>query len=454
MSFVRRYDEALKRVPEQFTRYVDLNLKLVDAVDKLFAIQLQGARGVYRGNIESFRAAHSDYTTSPFTVLEIDSGKPKEIPYSMAYQDELGPIIKLIDQIVDEIDSLEVDFDKTRWRALYQAVRCGFEEDRWEQAEHAFLDFDLENPFLLSIGPIERYHDKHFGKKRYYSALFAMTNDRFQAYRDCWNALDRCMDSHNVFASISDDPGEVHLFIGDILAEGGEFSKLDTEGWSRPEDPLIAKQCGTVKMMLMNGFQRKLSTLEEYASKSAALFGGGRLLEQLAGDELAETYMMGLMLHEYGHTYTKSAGATSNLGDYYTLFEEARAEANSLYLAKLLEQSGAVPAGTAQRVFMLDLMLFEFKYDRWKRLGCREEYLYSTTLWLQSALRHEIIWKNNEKFTLNQSNLQSELPTLIKEVYQFTHAATFFGHRENAEIERYRNACADLVEELILLWRS
>lgn len=99
--------EIAGQVPAEFSEFVQLNVRLIAEVDKLFYLQLSPELGVYRGDVQQVLACSSDYKTEPYSVLSAGESETREIPYHEAYDSSISEILPLLTElsaIVEKID--------------------------------------------------------------------------------------------------------------------------------------------------------------------------------------------------------------------------------------------------------------------------------------------------------------------------------------------------------------
>ena len=424
-------------------------MQLAGEIATIFTLQISASHGVYRGDYEAFLTANPEYITDEFSVLEVDKTSHKEIPYNIAYQKEFLNAKGITENILARIEDIrDIPWDTIRWKAQYEALIDAFTKNSWLYAEKAFLDYDKNNPFLLSLGPIETYHDKVRGTKRFFSCIFMQKEYEQWQYEKMWAQLQELTRSHTPPIPYQASTRSAHLFVGNVLVGSGEVPKLQAEAWSRPESAVTAKECGSVKMLMLNTFDEKLPRLYEYTKQFLQHCDKAHLFEETLLSRLPELLKLNLILHEFGHTYLKTEFSSERLAEYYSLLEEPRAEINSLYLAKRLEEHGALEEDTTLLLFLSDLFLFSFKYERFIELGMREEYLFSTSYWYFSALNGNLITIDQGSIFFELETLRKELPQLINNIFIFFNTAVAFGHSACDQPAAYREQMEEWTERL------
>lgn len=448
-----RVDENVKNaIPQQFSKFVALNSQLVGKIDDLFNRQISPEDGVYAGLQDTLLVQESAYKTHPYSVLRCVEGNIQEIPYHIFYSDIVEEIVRLLTEL--EVVSSKLNstsFTPSWWLNLYRTLKNSFQTDEWELADHAFLTHPPGDAFLLSAGPIERYHDTVFGTKRYFSAVFMYRGEETQRERELWHACSEIYQGTSPFLPERGTWAVPALFVGEMVAEGGEFAKLEGEAWSRPENPELARRVGTIKMLLTNTLDKKLVALRESAFALLEQFEMSSSIKADLKRDFRWLCRLNLILHEMGHTFLKPGDATAALGKYYTLLEEPRAEINSLYLARQLEKKRLLEEGTTLQLYLTDLTLFLYKWNRYRTIGLREEYLYSTTMWIVKGLKHGLLGIEGDRWLFDLTDKDTKLDLLILELFTFFNSIVRFGSEQNSELEAYRQLVEKETEKQIAL---
>lgn len=441
--------QLLQQPSSELSEIVGLHVQLAQEIDSVFSYQISDADGVYRGDYRRFLGENPDYVTDEFSVLEVHGNTYEEIPYHIAYRKEFSNAKQIAEQILERINRIhDIAWDKKRWRAQYQALIDAFTTNAWQDAEKAFLDYDKSNPFLLSIGPIETYHDKVRGTKRFFSCVFMQKETEQLKYEEMWEQLQNIAQSHIPPIPHQASTESANLFVGNVIVASGEVPKLQAEAWSRPESAVTAQRYGSIKMLMLNTFDEKFPRLYKYTTEFLYHCKIESSLKELFLPRVSELLKLNLILHEFGHTYLKPPSSSEHLAEYYSLLEEPRAEINSLYLARLLEVSGALEEETTMLLFLSDLFLFNFKYERFKELGMREEYLFSTSYWYLAAINQNLITIENERIHIDIAMLRECLPQLINQIFIFFNTAVAFGHCRSEQPAVYRRQMEEWTERL------
>lgn len=242
------------------------------------------------------------------------------------------------------------------------------------------------------------------------------------------------------------------LFVGEVIAEGGEFSALEGEAWSRPEDPWLAREVGSIKMFMTNALEVKMEKLQAFAFPALDRFDLSPELKDDIKDRFDSLCSINLVLHELGHTYLKPCSAATALGSYYNLLEEPRAEINSLYFALKLEDEGVLPKGTSIALFVSDISLFSYKAERYHSTGLRGEYLISTTMWILKGIKYGLRDVGGESWSFRNDKTRLEL--LVNELFTFFKTIVRFGSDKNPEIASYQATMQEETEKLLTSYAS
>jgi hypothetical protein len=434
MQSFRCHTTIVEAQPQELRSFCDAVIAVVKSVDSLFTLQLDTARGVYRGEGLLPDKGGDMSLYQPYTVVEVDT--LRQIPYCESYAPEIAPVIRELRELGGLSRGINYPgFSGDWWGAYFDSIALGFQQDSWSDVERFFLTLPAQERFLLSIGPIERYHDSRLGCRRFYTAVFMYRNPEYTVYQKLWSdASEEYLSDPDIWFKPRVTPHVPRLFVGDVIAEGGEVAALDAEAWSRPEDTTVAATHGAIKMIMVNTFQRKSAELLASASRTMVHFGMDPDRRRSDLGDLEVVCMTNLILHEMGHTFIKPDGGAERLGEFYTLFEEARAEINSLYLCWKLEGKGLVPLGRTRQVLLTDLALLHYKYQRFIRTGFRDEYLYSTVLWYEKAEQFGLISLQSDGVVhIDESALDQCMEVFIRDIFTFFNTILRFAHCLNVK---------------------
>ncbi len=294
-----------------------------------------------------------------------------------------------------------------------------------------------------NIGPIERYQDNILGTKRYFSAWFLYKNSLgVKKYEDIWKKLIEISKQREFYFPLNPDMGKLsspYIFMGDMIAESGEVSKINTTGWSRPENVETARKYGTVKMICVDKYSKKINKLKKYLKRVSRKYKLDKNVADRVQEYLEEYPLLDVVLHEYAHTFIKPQDANIHLENYYTIIEEPRAEINMLYLSGILEIEKNLTKGTAQDLFIFVILLFEYLYNEVQKISpSKMVYLYSTTLWIYKALQYKIINVMKNKISFDLKKMDQLLPLFTMEILMFFNSIAYFGYKTNPYFEKYK----------------
>lgn len=436
MSFYREYPGIIEKIDPSVKEFVDKILRVVELTDELFIKQLQ-TNPVYSDEAKEHLKKHKSYKTNPLTVLRIKKNKPVETPYHEYYKDIIPQVISILENAIKDLNKVKLrELPRNWWRNYLKTVIKGFQTDSWQSVEAAFLSTPQDSRFLLSIGPIERYHDKLLGTKRFFTAWFLDKNEeQAKINQRLWRELTKIGKESNLNTFIPT------LYIGDIICEGGEVAKLNATGWSRPENPEILDKFGSIKIIACNKYLKKMGK----QNIEIRMWSNKWNVSQSLKDDLKKIQddypLLSLIMHEFGHTFQKPKNAALNLGQHYTFIEEARAEINMLYLCSKLEEKGLVKPQTTRQLLMTKLLLFNFVYQDFKLNKQREEYLYATTMMhlqglkagLMSLDKHRVVFS-----AIDENNLYSAIEAMRNNLSDITNS-----YSETKNLNRYKKTIAE-----------
>lgn len=427
MSHYKTYPEILQTIPDVYIEFTQALCEVGKEIDNIFVSQIDKKRGVYAEKTEN--RLKNDYIPDRFSVTVSRNAEVIEIPYTEYFKEHFANVIVSLQNARKSLKNLSNEyFPVTWWENYLQVIEQACKDNSWDTVETVFLSTPATSPFLLSIGPIERYHDKVKGVKRFFSFWFLYTSEAEKKYESLWSELIALTKEHEHFIPFYRSSQLVPtLFIGNMICESGEVSKITATGWSRPEDPEIAKKHGSIKTIAANKFQKKVAKLQHeialYIKKWPTFSSVSKPLQEY----YEELPFLSLVAHEFGHTFLKADQAAKNLGPYYTFIEESRAEINMLYLCLQLEERKKIPEGTTQMIFLSEVLLFPYAYYETKETGHREEYLYSQTLWIYMAIRYGMLTVSSGEIRLSHLN---GFKDMIIELKTMLNTIAFFGSHE------------------------
>jgi hypothetical protein len=204
--------------------------------------------------------------------------------------------------------------NKTWWKEYITTLQNGFVHNKWEEAEIFFLTLPADSRLLLTLGPIDTYHDKITGTKQFYSGWLLIRNSAQEN-------IDILL--HDVKNINSKKSQNVTFFIGDLLFAGGEVAKHNTMGWSRPGKTELFKKYGTIKAIAYNKLPIHTMRMGMAIEKSLEHWVMSKELAEKVKQFHDNDSMIPLVLHEYSHTVDKNPLAQAHLGAYYTDIEDA-----------------------------------------------------------------------------------------------------------------------------------
>lgn len=403
MAYFKEYPFITEHLHHSYDGFLNKLKDIINTTDQLFTTQIHEDYGVYDRPFREWFKENSAYQPQPFAVSRIKDGKCEEIPYHVFYEDAVKRICDLLEEAKDLINNIEDEsFDKKWWSTYINVLQEGYLHDDWEKAEEYFLTSPHANPLLLSIGPIDTYHDKTAGVKKIFSAWLLVKNIAGQEQTDivCKHLTDITQQNTVMF------------YIGDLLFSGGEVAKHGTMGWSRSERIELAAKYGSIKMIAFNKLPEHTLRMERAMEKSLSTW---KLSKEL-GDAIMAFHktnsLLPLVLHEYSHTYKKSPNAQKKLKVFYTDIEETRANTYMAYFAHILETNKQLPPHTARNIVLRVLLYLPYLYEEYSVRNQREAYYFAALYWLKKA-EHFGVVTIDDTVTVRERVIEKKLEGFI-----------------------------------------
>ncbi|MDQ7086590.1 MAG: hypothetical protein Q9Q13_01460 [Acidobacteriota bacterium] len=273
---------------------------------------------------------------SQTTVVRHGEEGLEGVPYSRAFQQELAPAATALREAARLTAS-----DGLR---LYLArLAEALENDRWQQADLAWMDVDA--PVELALGPFEVADDRLFGYKAAFEAFVTVT-DRAATAR-----LARLSDRLDDFEGALPKPAggipeslgrarDSPIRIADLVFSAGQArAGIQPGAFNLPNDDLVRQIKGSRKVILRNVIQAKYRrTLVPLAEQLLA--------EEFSVDE--NTFIDLIFFHELAHSLGPGRARTPGrpvlvheaLLETYAPIEEAKAEVLGAWCLLELDRRG------------------------------------------------------------------------------------------------------------------
>lgn len=458
MQYVQEYQEIIKRLPHSYNNFIRIIMEIIRLTDQIFVRQIDEKDGLYSPEAMEWIAKNPNYQTSSYSVLRVENGSPVEVPYHVHYKNFADKIILLLEDATKSVDEVEDNiFDKKWWKSYLSVLQEGYGQDRWDKVEQYFLTCPEDNSLLLSIGPIDEYHDKIKGRKRLFSAWLLLRKDEEQSHAaSIWDKLvgvEKSIKGTTFYGIPFKTNPHIKLYVGDLIYGGGEVSKFDSMGWSRPQNAAVYDMYGSIKIIAYNKFQEHTQNLSNDIDSYAKKWDIPSKLTQELKNFNDSQALIPLILHEYGHTFLKSEKARVHLEELYPFIEETRANTNMLHLANELERKRILPKDTARNIFLLEFFKLRYLYEGYTQKHQREAYLYAALLWLFIAREYGLIAIEDNKFTIYEKEISKNLSNLTLDVRTFLYTVSYFGSDKDELLKHKQHMfsmCDEIAKQLSL----
>lgn len=406
MAYFKEYPYITENIDPSYDLFIAKIKEIILITDQLFTTQIHPTYGLYSEEVIHWITNNLDYNPDPLSVSRIENGHIKEIPFHIFYKDAMKRLAKHLDEGQDAIDQIiDESFNKDWWKEYLNILKRAYVQNSWDEADAFFLQTPTDSPILLSIGPIDTYHDKTKGTKRYFSAWLIVKNTAAQRQATIVT---------NHLTTMTNTDADITFYIGDLLFAGGEVAKHKTMGWSRSGNTELKRFSKSLKMIAFNKLPEHTQRMTQAIQKSVQTWEISNDLGESIMTYHKTQSLIPLVLHEYSHTYEKSNKAQINLQEYYTDIEETRANTYMVYLAKQLEKAGHLSKHTAHIIFLRVLLYLPYLYEEYSKFHQRESYYFAGLYWLQKAESAGIV-SIDKTITLHEEHLDEKIDNLISE---------------------------------------
>lgn len=444
MKYFKYYPETFKQISNKYKPFINRILSLIKIIDDLFEEQIDKKTGVIQIDLVAFEKQKNNLKNEidPYKVSIIKDHQKLEIPYYKYYHNYYEKIEIELKTIIDGIKKKKIITDNNQyWLLFFRTFLKVLKNDNWIELEKIFLKTPEKNKFIFSVGPIERYHDKVFGIKRFFSAWFIYREGNIEnnKYFEIWKYLNKIALKINFLKDFEIEKNKkIRLFFGNLIAESGEVAKLYATGWSRPEKTFLLDKYGSIKIIAKNKYIKKIKEEQNEIKKSIEKV----ILNKKLKNKLLKTanyiHFLTLITHEFAHTLIKSSYSSSNLKNYYTFIEEGRAQANMIYLLNLLEQTKKLKRINTSLIIVNEILRLPYLYNYFIKNKQRIEYLLSSTLWFIFSLELRLIKIKDKKIHFSNFN-KNEVKNFSEKLFIFYNTISYFGHHENKNLEKFFN---------------
>lgn len=311
-------------------------------IEDIYQLQIGSERGVYpygdtqlMEHIASLPPAVNDQFCC---MMKWDHTAIQSIPYVTMYRSEFDAVDLLLDQLLSE-----PELPPYLWDFVHAIKLTLIDNDRL-RLEGTWLDIFSQQDiaYVWNFGPIETRSDSVHGKKRFFTSVFAEIDQSLVDFVDAVHS--HIIPFHaSLPVSWSYSPTRVCSLLSNIIDWSGEVKRLNATWWSRPENPQLAAEHGTIKQVFLNNLKRKTETMSIPLSHIVYT----PTWHQRVHSFLDQRYFLHVLLHEICHTIGKFPWYIERAWSAYSTFEEIRTDLVSIMFAYYLEQQNILPKGTS-----------------------------------------------------------------------------------------------------------
>ncbi len=385
-------------------------------IETIYQLQIGDDRGVYpyadaqlMEHIATLPAAVNDQFCC---MKKWENSSIQSVPYVTMYREEFDAIDRLLDQLLadSELPSYLRDF--------VQAIKRTLGDNDRLRLEWVWLDIFSQPTidYIWNFGPIETRSDHIHGKKRFFTSVFAQVD---QSLVDFVSSVhDHIVPFHaSLSVAGSYRPTRVTSVLSHIVDWSGEVKRLNATWWSRPENPQLAAEHGSIKQVFLNNLKRKTDTMS--IPLSSIVYTDE--WHQHVSSFLERRYFLHVLLHEICHTIGKYPGYIERAWAAYSTFEEIRTDLISVMFSYYLEHKGVLAKGVSdsyvQYLMITNLHNIHIFNSSWYR----KDYSYTFDLSfdaLSSCLQpsdDKLAWTSNGNYEKLLEPITVKLLELAKE---------------------------------------
>ena len=285
---------------------------------------------------DEFAKADLPGKASLYTLLRRDSkGALGTVPYHEAYKEQLTQAANLL----NEASALSEDQEFKKYLALRAQSLL---TDQYQESDFAWLDMK-NNPVDVVIGPIETYEDALYGYKASYEAfVFVKDMDwtkRLARFAQLLPELQRDLPVPAKYKR--EKPGSD----SDLGAYNAIFYAGDANAGSKtiadnlPNDEQVQLKKGTRRIQIENAIHAKFDKVLMPVAREL-------IVPEQLGNVTFDAFFQNTMFHEVSHglgiknTVNRKGTVRLALKDYYSSFEEGKADVLGLFLVEWLADHG------------------------------------------------------------------------------------------------------------------
>lgn len=267
-----------------------------------------------------------------------NKGELENIPYHVAYMDEVERAAELLEKAADLADDPGLkNYLLLRAEALLT--------DDYLKSDLAWMDMK-ENTIDFVVGPIESYEDAFMGYRAAHSGQILVKDWEWSKKVERFNTLlpelqkrlpvPDAYKQEQPAASSDNNVYDVIYYAGDCNAASKNIAI------NLPNDPRVHAQKGSRKLQLRNAMQAKFDKILVPISKLIVAEDQQKYIK-------FDAFFENVMFHEVGHglgvksTINGNGFVKDNLKDLYSSMEEGKADILGLFFVQQLVDMGEYP---------------------------------------------------------------------------------------------------------------
>ncbi|KAL0095686.1 hypothetical protein J3Q64DRAFT_1711437 [Phycomyces blakesleeanus] len=317
-----------------------------------------------------------------YTVVKRQGSTLKSVPYSEEYADLLGPAAAYMREAADELSLVQhAEEPGTRLEDFLRSRADAFVSNDYLQSELDWLRLGKTNRLEVTAGPYEVYSDSLFSYKSAFEFYVHVRDEASSVLLEKFSDLQFVEDRLPVPPQYRNtELIAAPIVVVNQLFGGGDVAVPMTAAYNLPNDEVAIKKGGSKLVLIKNVQEGKfVNVLLPIASQALA----HDQMEYLTSDAFTTHILLHEVCHSNGPHHTLS-GATvrSQLQEFYSAIEEAKADIAGLFAAALLVNHGTIDNVTCQQ-FWVTFLASAFRSIRFgiqeaHGLGqaCQFNYLY------------------------------------------------------------------------------
>lgn len=416
-NLVRKFVVLTNSLTKQELLLISKLEKAVEAITAIYYLQIKGQQqgtNFYPKNIsreEIIKASKNDPAIlDPYTVVEIEGGKLKAIPYHKKFEKEL----KVVSSILDDAAMISSDKAFSKYLRVCSDVLVS---GKYEKMHSTWMY--LKSNINFVIGPIEYYDDDLFSKKRSYQASVGVINQEKTAQakhiKDILyiNAKDNItLTQHSIIA-----PERIQVVAEDTIAIGGFLSKVLFSGEYFPNDFNLLHKDGVKIVFYYPSMKLKFDKLHYPIFK--AIFAK-EFQQSYSRELLMEATFLYIVLYELARQLHHFNGADERLQDLFPTFDEGNTSVAAISHCKYLLTKGVIDQKMLEALMVVHICWMFSDWITAQNIQAMTGYVKGSTIvlnfYFQSGALHEakgISWPNFPKMFFEIERLSDILARML-----------------------------------------